>query len=280
MYTMSQPGGMYSSQRSPLEYLASSVQYSISSSPLEYAANRSFQPSYQVTLRTASPAVYGSSSGYTVSSGFSPQGYDSTKEYAHFHTIQSEYHFAPDQFILAGREGAFIGDAETIRPFVEEAFQRIFDCPFPKHINISILHEKEFRTIAPHPGVIGLSLNRTKAGGVSDVFVLNDSLARVMLTLGHELGHVLTETLSDAHDEEAKAYAFSWAWMKIIKEHNIADLADALVLENPAHNGLHNVAFAFVQKLLDAGRSAWKIYLELIRREISLRSFTTVEFLT
>lgn len=267
---MSQSGATYLSQGSKLEYLASSIQYSVSSSPLEYTTQQFFHPSYQSTIRTASPALYNSSQSYPVSSRFSLQGYDSAKEYTYFQTIQSEYHFVPDQFIRAGKEGAFIGTAEEIRPFVEEAFQKIFNCLFPNHININILHEKEFRKIAPHPGIIGLSLNRTKYGGVSDIFVLNDSLARVMLTLGHELGHVLTETLSDSHDEEAKAYAFSLAWMKVIKEHNIADLAEALVLENPAHNGLHNVAFAFVQELLKSGKSAWRIYLDIIRCAVSI----------
>ncbi len=263
---MSQSSATYFSQRSQLEYLASSsVQYSISNSPPESSTLLSFQPSYQVALRTASPALYGISS-YTITSRFTPQSYDSAKEYTRFQTIHTEYHFVPDNFIRPGKEGKFIGDAEEIKPFIEETFQQMFNLPFPNHINVSILPETEFRKIAPHPGTIGLSLNRTKSGGISEIFVLRDALARVMLTLGHELGHVLTETLPDQHDEEAKAYAFSLAWMKSVKEHNIANLGDAIVLENPAHNGLHNVSFAFVQKMLDAGRDAWRLYLDLIHQ--------------
>ncbi len=266
MYSMSQSERMYVSPQSRLEYLASSVQYSISSSHLESSAHLSFQPSYQVALRTASPASYGSSPIYTVTSRFTPQGYDSAKEYARFQTVHTEYHFIPDNFIRPGKEGVFIGDAEQIKPFVEETFQQMFNLPFPNHINVSILNQKEFQKIAPHPGTIGLSLNRTKHGGISEIFVLQDSLARVMLTLGHELGHVLTETLSDQHDEEAKAYAFSLAWMKCVKDNNIANLGEAIVLENPAHNGLHNVSFAFVQKIINTGREAWQLYHDLIQR--------------
>jgi len=275
---MSQSGEMYFSQGSRLEYLVSSpVKYSIDNSPLESSAHLSFQPSYQVALHTPSPALYGSSI-YTITSRFNPQGYDSAKEYTRFQKSHTEYHFIPDNFIRLGKEGVFIGDAEEIKPFIEEAFQRMFNLPFPNHINLSVLPETEFRKIAPHPGIIGLSLNRTRDRGISEIFVLRDALARVMLTIGHELGHVLTETLPDQHDEEAKAYAFSLAWMKTVKEYNIANLADALVLENPAHNGLHNVAFTFVQEILDAGREAWQLYLDLIQRNEHVNSESLLAF--
>lgn len=284
---MSQSGSLYFSSASQLEYLASSAssplssltsrhtsrQYSITDSLLESAASVFFQstPSYNLSLHTASPVLYGSAQ-YAVSPSFFPTGYNRGKEYACFQQAHVEYHFVPDNFIRPGKGGVFIGKAEQIRPFVEEAFEKIIGWTFPTDINISILNEQEFRLIAPHPGIIGLSLNRTGFGGVSEIFVLNDSLARVMLTVGHELGHVLTETLSPPQDEEAKAYAFSFAWMKTVQEQNIANLGAAIVLENPAQNGLHNVAFHFVQKMLDLGKSAWNTYLEIIRKNISVKS--------
>ena len=52
-----------------------------------------------------------------------------------------------------------------------------------------------------------------------------------MLTIGHELGHVLTKTLSRHHDEEAKAYAFSLVWIDAIKKNNIANLSGAIITE-------------------------------------------------
>ncbi len=179
--------------------------------------------------------------------------------------IQPEYHFDPALFLKPGKEGGFVGKAEEVRSFVEAAFERIFNVPFPHDIKISVLPLEEFRQLAPQPGVIGLSLNRTKQGLLNEIFILNDSLARVMLTIGHELGHVLTETLGNPHDEEAKAYAFSLEWMKVIKEYDIAGLGEAIVTERPAENGLHNVAFGFVEKMLKLGRKAWQIYIELIK---------------
>lgn len=290
MYSMSQSERMYVSQQSRLEYVASSsnsyqnsigqLHYSIGNVPEQkYALINLLEQksSYGIVFRTLSPQVYREPSYeekaiYHLSPLFVPQGYNTEKEYPLHQIIVPEYHFIPENFIRPGKEGAFIGDAEQIKPFVEETFQRMFNLPFPNHINVRILNKNEFKKIAPHPGTIGLSLNRTKHGGISEIFVLEDSLARVMLTLGHELGHVLTETLSDQHDEEAKAYAFSLAWMKIVKEHNIANLGEAIVLENPAHNGLHNVSFAFVQKILDSGRDAWRLYLDLIHKNEHVRS--------
>ena len=190
--------------------------------------------------------------------------YSIHQEKYQFLTFQPEYHFVPDHFLKPGKEGVFVGKAEEVREFVEDAFEKLFNQPFPNHIKISILNQEEFRKIAPSPNAVGLSINRSQEGLLSEIFILNDAIGRVMLTIGHELGHVLTKTLPSAHDEEAKAYAFSLLWMKVIKEHDIADLGDAIVAERPADNGLHNVAFAFVHQLLAQGREIEEIYSQLI----------------
>src|SRR3989338_2086919 len=158
----------------------------------------------------------------------------------HLLAIQPEYHFVPDHFLKPGKEGIFVGKAEEVREFVEEAFEKIFQQQFPRNIKMSVLNQEEFRKIAPSPNTIGLSLNRGQHGLLSEIFILNDSLGRVMLTIGHELGHVLTKTLSNPHEEEAKAYAFSLLWMKVIQEHDIADLGEAIITERPAENGLQD----------------------------------------
>ena len=80
----------------------------------------------------------------------------------------------------------------------------------------------------------------------------------------------MTQTSSKPHDEEAKAYSFSLEWMKAIKKYNIANLKEAIITENPAHNGLHNVAFSFVNKMLKEGNDVWQIYSDLIKEEISV----------
>ncbi len=187
-----------------------------------------------------------------------------------FSSSHAEYHFHPEEFLRPGREGKFIGKAEEIREHVEEAFEKMLGMPFPPDIAIRICSVQEFRKIAPHPSTIGLSINRRQEGLLSEIFVLNSTLARVMLTLGHELGHVLTATLSSPHSEEAKAYAFSLAWMKTIKQHNLAGLGNAIVSELPAENGLHNVAFGFVESRLRQGQDAWEVYGELVRKELAV----------
>lgn len=204
---------------------------------------------------------------YTESSVLS-QTYQHNDPLYNLFTPQVEYHFTPDHFLKPGKKSIFVGKAVEIKDYIEETFEKMFQKPFPTNIKINICNENTFRKIAPSPGTIGVSFNRNKYGLLSEIFVLNDYLARVMLTLGHELGHVLTETLNNAHNEEAKAYAFSLAWMEIIKEHNIAGLGDAIIFENPADNGLHNVAFSFVKKLILQGEMAWEIYLKLINHNL------------
>ncbi len=183
---------------------------------------------------------------------------------------EKTYSFFPDNFLVPGKEEKFVGKASEVKEFVKETFRKMFDLPFPNDIKISILEAPDFRKVAPGKGVLGLSINRSSYGLLSEIFVLKDSLGRMMLTLGHELGHVLTPTLASSHNEEAKAYSFSFAWMEVIKKHNIAGLADALVLENPAQNGLHNIAYSFVTDLVRKGQKYWEIYLNLVEGLVSV----------
>ena len=66
-------------------------------------------------------------------------------------------------------------------------------------------------------------------------------------------------------DEEAKAFAFSIAWMKTIKQHNIANLSTAIKLERPANNGIHNIALDFVLDLVNKGKGALDIHSDIVR---------------
>ncbi len=230
----------------------------------------------------AAPALRNESIGYSLSSSFgslnslgaSPSSYKKNPELEtnqHFSTPSHvEYHFNPEEFLKPGKGGKFVGQAEEVRVFVEEAFEKMFNCPFPEDIKISVCDEKEFRTLAPHPGTIGLSINRRTQGLLSEIFVLHGSLAQVLLTIGHELGHVFTQTLDHAPNEEAKAYAFSMAWMEVIKEYDVAHLRNAFFSEMPAQNGLHDVAFAFVSRLLRQGQKAWTVWEGLVKGEVSV----------
>ncbi len=260
---------MYSLSQS---YVATPVMENRGYSRLESLAN-SYQPSSVSYSAQALPV-----SSYHLAPISRPISYTASEheafsyqasQVAYHSSTHSEYHFVPDNFLRPGKGGKFVGRAEEVREFVEEAFEALFHTPFPEDVKISICDEQQFRTLAPHPSTIGLSLNRRSQGLLSEIFVLNDSLGRVMLTLGHELGHVLTETLENKHDEEAKAYAFSLVWMDVIKEHDIAGLGDAIILENPARNGLHDRAFEFVHTLLKEGKAIMQIYQELVKKTLS-----------
>ena len=58
--------------------------------------------------------------------------------------------------------------------------------------------------------------------------------------------------------------------MRVIRENNIANLGDSIITENPADNGLHNVAFNFVHQLAQTGKNVWDVYLGLIKRSLSV----------
>ena len=70
----------------------------------------------------------------------------------------------------------------------------------------------------------------------------------------------------DVRDEEAKAFAFSIAWMRKIKELNIGNLATAIKLSRPAENGLHNVALDFVMNKIEKGSNPLTLFADLSRR--------------
>ncbi len=162
----------------------------------------------------------------------------------------------------------FIEEAEEIRPLVEETFKKVTGEEFPKNIEVRLCSEKEMKEAHSHfggtwnPGIMGFAINRTEEPSL--VFIRKGELDSVMLTTGHEIGHVLTTTLGNNVDEEAKAFAFEMAWVKAIIEKNIGGLAGNFNPEFiPAKNGLHDKAFGWVQKLIKNGKEALRIFKEL-----------------
>ena len=243
-----------------------------SSSPAQYGGlERTIYQHPPSQYSFASSPAY-SQTAYSSFTSFLSYEKRKTSEIADFiqHHINKEYTFIPSDFLLPQRTNQpFIGQAAEIRLLVEETFQKVMDFQLPEDFTITVLSEKEFRKLAP-VGVVGLSINRKDINAFSDIFILNDELDKVLLTVGHELGHILTKPLKDKRDEEAKAFAFSFAWMKAIKEHNIGELSSSLILDQPARNGLHDLAHNFVFNLLQKGKKALEIYLELIRGGLTL----------
>ncbi|MBW2995994.1 hypothetical protein KY332_01705 [Candidatus Woesearchaeota archaeon] len=163
----------------------------------------------------------------------------------------------------------FVGEAKEIKGFVEEAFKALTGQEFPDDIIVRVVEEEEMKKMHP-ANVLGFAINRKHLGLPSEIFVKKDLLDRLMLTIGHELGHVLTRRLADNKDEEAKAFAFSLAWMKKIKEENIANLSTVIQLDKPAENGVHNVALDFILNLVNKGREAIKVWMGLVKGELNV----------
>ena len=157
-----------------------------------------------------------------------------------------------------------LGEVQTV---IDEAFLKVTGQTFPADmIHITILPAEEFVRTQPmknsHNGtIVGYSINKY-GKGASTIVIKQDHLHAVLLTIGHEIGHVMSPTLPDARDEEAKAHTFSIAWMEVIRLNNIAGLSPNIRL-NPARNGLHDVALDFVNFLRWRGSSSLDVFKTL-----------------
>ncbi len=184
-------------------------------------------------------------------------------------------YFAADRFLVPGTTARFVGSAKEIEEDIKEAFRATTGEKMPNDIIVRVLDDAEFRKAhAQHSNawnnsIQGFSINANNSGP-SLVFARADQLDRLMLTIGHEIGHVLTPTLRSPHDEEAKAFAFSLAWMNAIRENNIAGIGSH-ILPNPATNGLHDAAFSFVQQVIMAGTSAFEAFVQLAKGMLTIR---------
>ncbi|MEK6857996.1 MAG: hypothetical protein AABX39_05410, partial [Nanoarchaeota archaeon] len=185
--------------------------------------------------------------------------------------------FGSDDFLNPNRPATVFVQGEQI-PVVTNAIKDTFRLmtgeELPNNLKIHILNEEEF--IKAHSrsggkwseGIMGFSLN-SQGRGVNEVFAKKDFLDRLMLTIGHEIGHVMSPSLGTQHDEEAKAFAFSLAWMQTIVDNNVAGLSQN-INPMPARNGLHNVAFDFVAETVNNGKKAIEIFKELVVGNISV----------
>ncbi len=165
---------------------------------------------------------------------------------------------------------------DKIMPYVKQAFEKTTGKEFPTNLKVVVLSEKAFNEVHQgHKGVHsqfvqGFAINRN-GRGINEVFVKQNHLDSLMLTIGHEIGHVMSYTLQDERDEEAKAFAFSMAWMKTIKENNIAGIANC-INPRPALNGIHDKAFEFVLEMSDKGNTSMEIFEKLSKGELSIKN--------
>ncbi|MFH1064189.1 MAG: hypothetical protein V1729_03860 [Candidatus Woesearchaeota archaeon] len=164
----------------------------------------------------------------------------------------------------------FIDSAEEIEVLVRHTFEKLTGKVFPDDIVIKVCSEEEMKKAHSanggrwSPGIMGFAMNRHPLP--SSIFVRRNNLDALMLTVGHEIGHVVAPRLPDALDEEAKAFAFELAWVKTIVENDIGGLADSFNPDfTPAANGLHDKAFAFVQNTVRKGKGAIDVFLGLAK---------------
>ncbi|MBD3362001.1 hypothetical protein GF358_04395 [Candidatus Woesearchaeota archaeon] len=169
-----------------------------------------------------------------------------------------------------------VTNEDKIIPYVKETFEKTTGKTFPKNLKVVILNEKAFDEVHQgHKGVHsqfvkGFAINRN-GKGLNEIFVKQNHIDSLMITIGHEIGHVMSYTLPDERDEEAKAFAFSMAWMKTIKENNIAGISSS-INPRPAKNGIHDVAFEFVLEESEKGVSAMEIFKKICKGELSIQN--------
>ncbi|VVB81043.1 Uncharacterised protein [uncultured archaeon] len=205
----------------------------------------------------------GYSSGYSAAScsnSYGGSSYGGKAEYAMPETPNFQM---ADVFLTEDRPMTpIVSELGEVRQIIEQTFEKITGQEFPaEDIQITICDETQFREMQPANGVVGFSFNRY-GKGTSEIYAIQDHMDRLLLTIGHELGHILSPTLPNKQDEEAKAHAFSLAWMETIRDNNIGGLQPN-ISPNPAHNGLHDVAFDFVKYLLKTGASSFDVFKTL-----------------
>lgn len=196
-------------------------------------------------------------------------------EQKYFTAYFSGHAFTPKIMLEPSRPKAkFIDDDNEAKAIAGEIFELMMKEKMPNNISISILPFDEFKILhsrfgAWSNGILGFSLN----GADKRIFIKENHLDSLMLVIGHEIGHVFTKSLPNRHDEEAKAFAFSVEWAKTIKKHNVANLG--LSIKNdidfqPARNGLHDIAFSFVDFMVKKGRNAMQLHDDLAKKYMSI----------
>ncbi len=196
---------------------------------------------------------------------------------------QVEKFYHPQQVIFLNPERPrtpFIAEAGEIKDFVQQAFIAVTGKTLPSDITITVCPRSILQRIHEqflNETVVGLSLNSSK-----QIFAVSGNLDEVMLVLGHELGHVITQVLPNRHVEEAKAFAFESAWANAIFEHDIGGLKGsinaAMLGMKPARNGLHDLAFEFVKSATMSGKDPLALHSELSGRWVAFGDLDQPEY--
>ncbi len=198
--------------------------------------------------------------------------------------LNNKRYVSPDVFLSPTRPTTpVIHNTAEVMPYTRAAFEKLTGEKFPEdNLKIHVLDDKAFEKAHGGgrfgPGIQGFALNR-QGKGINEVFVRKNHLDSMMLTIGHEIGHVMSPTLPDDRDEETKAFAFSIAWMEAIKKYNIAGIGNS-VLPNPARNGLHDVAYEYLLELIEKGKkNALQLFKDIASGAVSITKRLEVIYL-
>jgi len=194
-----------------------------------------------------------------------------------YHSTQQNYAITQkyetvEQFLKPNRPiTQFINCLWQVQEYIIKAFKHLTGKDLPSNIVVKICDKEQMKQIHLNNntkwnnGTMGFAIH----GDVNQIFIRQNPLDQLMLTVGHEIGHVLSPRLSNRHNEEAKAFAFQTAWAKILRKHNIGGLSHCII-DRPAENGLHNVAFSFINNLIRKGEDAINIHKKLAENSLSL----------
>lgn len=230
-----------------------------------YGGNRGYSTGYSSQSGYSSSYNPSSSGGYSAGIAYG----NGLKGHYNMHMDSASASVIAEVFLESERPWTpLVSNLGDVQEVVGKTFELMTGQVFPQDsIKIVIAKPEDFKQMHNSvsnnwsSGVVGFSLNRY-GKGVSEIFIKQDHLDSVLLTIGHEIGHVLSPSLPNAQDEEAKAHAFSIAWMETIRENDVSGLKPNIRL-NPARNGLHDVALDFVNYLMQTGSSAFDVFKTL-----------------
>lgn len=197
-------------------------------------------------------------------------------EYEKIEDVSKNEQLIHDSFLRPGRPQAqFIGNLDEIQPLIFEAFTKLTNSKFPINVILTLCRQDELENIHRQitngkwdAGIQGFAINNQI---LNRIFVKENHLDLLMLTIGHEIGHVLSAHLGDQVKEEAKAFAFEMAWAQVLAEHNIGNLRHSINIHpNPAKNGIHDKGFEVVMEGIKKGKKPLEIYEELVSSSMGL----------
>lgn len=243
-------------------YTSNSVGYVVSNpNTLEYVVSNSGSyfshvPNYNMSFSMVERGYSGTNHVTKNYAGINQIGLDKITQDYELPKQKEQEIIVGSGFLDPNRNLTFIDDAKEIKEYVEETFRLVTGTELPNHLIIELLDEDKFDQIHHGgKGVVGFCTG-------NEIFIKKGDLAQVLVTCGHEIGHAISRKLNGVN-EEAKAFAFEWAWVQKIREFNVAGLKNCFTNE-VAKNGLHDVAFDFVRRKVVWGKDPFDLFKELI----------------